>query len=695
MKISHSYKLFASAIILLLILMGLIVLKALRIQEEVILSEQKRFRSLLIATELFQSSEDMTRMARSYVSTGNQIYEKRYFDILDIRNGKLPRPQNYAVTYWHLAGVGKGSAMAPGETVELEELMRREGFTEEEFALLRESQNNSDHLVNMEKKAFAAMKGLYDDGRGNFTVLRAPSRNYAISLLFSKEYDDEKAAIMAPLQKFMDVLEKRTKADLNFRTSELRQYILLAMVFVILTVIIVFFMVFHAFQKILYPLERLRKQIAKIASGNYAARCDIDSANEIGELSTYFNNMAGFLENDIKKREQAQQSLRESEEKYRNILENILEGYFETDLKGNIVFANDSACNLLGYDKEALYKINYRQFSTPTTKKKFQEIYGEVLHTGIPSKISDYEIIRSDGAIRVNELSVALLRDHNGKPAGFRAVARDITEEKQTEKLIRIRLSLFEFAATHSLEELLQKTLDEVGPLVNSPIGFYHFVEEDQKTLSLQAWSTRTLNEFCKAEGKGMHYGIDQAGVWVDCVHTREAVVHNDYNSLPHRKGLPQGHAAVIRELVVPIIRGKNIVAILGVGNKPTEYTQKDIEIVSYLADVAWEIAEHKQAEEAIETSRKAMSILMENIDAGIMVVDPFSRAIEKINSHAAKLIGAPIQQITGKICHRFICPADIDCCPIIDLGQEVENSERIVLRSDGSKLAVLKTVKK
>lgn len=304
------------------------------------------------------------------------------------------------------------------------------------------------------------------------------------------------------------------------------------------------------------------------------------------------------LENELVERERSQKTLRESEERYRSILDNILEGYFETNLKGDIVFVNDAACNLLGYEKETLYKINYRQFSTPATKKKFQDTYREVFRTGIPSKLSNYEIIRGDGTIRFNELSVSLLRDSAGNPNGFRAVARDVTEKKQSEELIRIRLSLLEFAANHPLDELLQKTLDEVGVLVNSPIGFYHFLEEDQNTLSLQAWSTRTLHEFCKAEGKGMHYAIDQAGVWVDCVRERKAVVHNDYNSLPHRRGLPEGHAAVIRELVVPIMRGKNIVAILGVGNKPTEYTEKDIEIISYLADVAWEIAERKKAEE-------------------------------------------------------------------------------------------------
>ena len=107
------------------------------------------------------------------------------------------------------------------------------------------------------------------------------------------------------------------------------------------------------------------------------------------------------------------------------------------------------------------------------------------------------------------------------------------------EDFIRIRLNLYEFAATHSLEELLQKTLDEVGVLTQSPIGFYHFIESDQKTLLLQAWSTRTVNEFCKAEGKGMHYGIDQAGVWVDCVHQRRPVASG--GAAPQRERSAQG----------------------------------------------------------------------------------------------------------------------------------------------------------
>jgi PAS domain S-box-containing protein len=159
------------------------------------------------------------------------------------------------------------------------------------------------------------------------------------------------------------------------------------------------------------------------------------------------------------------------------------------------------------------------------------------------------------------------------------------------------------FAATHSLAELLQKTLDEVGELTGSPIGFFHFVEADQKNLTLQAWSTRTLEEFCQTEGKGLHYSIGQAGVWADSVREQRAIIHNDYEALPHRKGFPEGHAQVVRELVVPILRNGRTVAILGIGNKSHDYTEQDAEFVSYIADLVWEITEQKRAAEALKQS--------------------------------------------------------------------------------------------
>ena len=82
------------------------------------------------------------------------------------------------------------------------------------------------------------------------------------------------------------------------------------------------------------------------------------------------------------------------------------------------------------------------------------------------------------------------------------------------------RLELLERDPSSTLTELLTATLDLAEALTGSRIGFFHFVEEDQSTLWLQAWSTNTVARMCTAEGAGSHYPVDQAGVWADCVRT-------------------------------------------------------------------------------------------------------------------------------------------------------------------------------
>ena len=179
---------------------------------------------------------------------------------------------------------------------------------------------------------------------------------------------------------------------------------------------------------------------------------------------------------------------------------------------------------------------------------------------------------------------------------------------QRAEAMVQIRYELLEYATMHTVDELLQYALDEICRISDSPVGFYHFVDADQQTLTLQAWSTRTLQEFCKAEGHGQHYGVDQAGVWTACIQTRAPVIHNDYASLPDKKGLPPGHAPVIRELVVPVIRDERIVAVLGVGNKAINYMVKDAEEVLYLADVTWEIIETRRAQQELKQANELLA---------------------------------------------------------------------------------------
>ena len=185
----------------------------------------------------------------------------------------------------------------------------------------------------------------------------------------------------------------------------------------------------------------------------------------------------------------------------------------------------------------------------------------------------------------------------------FRPILQHIQQRYQVEQVLKSRLRIIEFSNTHNLDEILQFTLDELESLTGSRVGYFHFVDADQTTIKLQTWSTNTLQNMCEVTGIDRHYPVDQAGVWADCIRQGKVVVHNDYASLPNRKGLPDGHAPIIREMALPVIRDRKIVAVLGVGNKPHDYTANDIEFVSTLADFTWDIINHKQT---VDEQRKS-----------------------------------------------------------------------------------------
>lgn len=195
-------------------------------------------------------------------------------------------------------------------------------------------------------------------------------------------------------------------------------------------------------------------------------------------------------------------------------------------------------------------------------------------------KVSVHRVLHPDGSLSYIE--------------GF---VEDITRQKKQNMLRDARSQLLEMSHYAGMDELLTAILDAAENLSDSQVGFFHFLDDDQVTLTLTTWSTRTARDYCRAEGKGSHYPVSKAGVWVDCIHQRKPVIHNDYASLTNRKGLPEGHAAVVRELVIPVIRDNKITAILGVGNKARNYDERDVEMVSQLADMAWEITGRIQAE--------------------------------------------------------------------------------------------------
>ncbi len=447
MKIRSSYKLFAITFTLFLLVIGIVVLRALYIQKDLIRSENHRLQSLLLAIQLFQSSEDLTRLARSYVTTGNPVYEKRYFQVLDIRNGKAPRPVRYTPTYWHLAGIGKGPSIAMGKAVSLQELIRREGITAQEFALLRTSQANSDRLVNTEKKAFAALKGLYEDGLGGYTLRGRPDRNYAMTLLFGDAYFNEKAEIMAPIQQFMDILDKRTKAELDENDFRLRLFISLALACIVVALLGVMFIIILAFRRILRPIERFREQVAQIALGNYSARCDAISTDEMGELCRHFNSMAESLETDILKREEMEGKLRESEQRFRSLVETTSDWVWEIDQNHTYTYCSPKIWDLLGYRPDEMIGTKPFNYMPPEEADRIMAEFLDVAKDYKPLSALENINLHKDGRQVILETSGVPVFDRAGIFSGYRGIDRDITERKRAEEALkrseaRVRLLL-------------------------------------------------------------------------------------------------------------------------------------------------------------------------------------------------------------------------------------------------------------
>jgi two-component system cell cycle sensor histidine kinase/response regulator CckA len=169
-----------------------------------------------------------------------------------------------------------------------------------------------------------------------------------------------------------------------------------------------------------------------------------DGQKAIMEASVYLikngrGEPIGFrgIERDITERKRAEEALRQSEERFRNILESIQDSYSETDLGGNFTFVNNVVCRHLGYTKEELIGMNYRQYTSDENAKEVKKLYTEVYETGNPADLSEHELISKDGTTAVYELSVSLIRNAEGNPIGFRQTSRDITQRKKSEEALR------------------------------------------------------------------------------------------------------------------------------------------------------------------------------------------------------------------------------------------------------------------
>ncbi|WP_104946622.1 methyl-accepting chemotaxis protein [Chromobacterium vaccinii] len=269
-------------------------------------ASDNRYHSYLLASELRQSSDDLTRLGRTYVVTGDPSYEQQYNRVLDIRNGKAPQPQEYNRIYWDFVAAGQDKPRPDGETVPLQSLMKQAGFTDDEFAKLKEAQANSDGLVNLEVRAMNAVKGKFADAQGNYTVNGQPDMELARKLVHSKEYHQYKAKIMKPIDDFFVLLDQRTNTALQQARDRLSNAQLMFLVTIILLVGEILFLILLGRRQLNVQLggtvSEIEQVLQEIASGNLTVAVpnapEHSALGQIGVMNQRLRRLIGEVNNN-------------------------------------------------------------------------------------------------------------------------------------------------------------------------------------------------------------------------------------------------------------------------------------------------------------------------------------------------------------------------------------------------------------
>ncbi|MEI8033777.1 MAG: GAF domain-containing protein [Chlorobiaceae bacterium] len=328
----------------------------------------------------------------------------------------------------------------------------------------------------------------------------------------------------------------------------------------------------------------------------YAEEVDFFTDDQINLLKEVESDVSFALETMMleENHKKGEEALRKSERQFREMFENSSAVIFTFEpTTGRIVDANQSAIDFYGWPKDEFLSMYLSEIDI-LPPEELQHLVKQAL-----SRDNKRFLVRhrmANGSMRDVEVFPSKV-EVNGKLLMYSFI-NDITLRLLYESVTAFHLLILQNAQNKTVNELLQLTIDEAERLTQSSVGFLHFVGENQTTLSLQAWSTNTVTNVCNAEGMNGPYALNEAGVWADALRGRKAVIHNDFAAIKYRKGMPEGHLELKREAVLPIFRNDKIIALLGVGNKPHDYTDEDITILGMISDVAWDVIAKKISEE-------------------------------------------------------------------------------------------------
>ena len=351
------------------------------------------------------------------------------------------------------------------------------------------------------------------------------------------------------------------------------------------------------------------------------------------------------LEVEISERKVILEKLRKNEERYRELVENANSIILRMDPEGRITFFNEFAQSFFGYTEAEILGQNIIGTIVPRTDSTGRDLAAMIrgiIRNPVEYVHSENENIRKNGERVWVYWTNKALTDAAGHFNGVLCIGSDITERKNAEealKLDELRLqALWELSrmSEASLEQISDFVLEQQIKVTKSKMGWLGFMNEDQTMLTLHVSSKTALEKCAVTSDKPVHFPLESAGMWADAVREQKTIIVNDY-SAPHlnKKGLPEGHAPLLRFMASPILDGNRIVGVAAVANKDEGYDARDIRQHTLLLDGMWKLIERERAARALREAEnfaavgRALSGVAHDMKIPLVAIGGFSRLVQ------------------------------------------------------------------
>jgi PAS domain S-box-containing protein len=466
---------------------------------------------------------------------------------------------------------------------------------------------------------------------------------------------------------------------------------------------------------------------------------------------------------------QANENLRESEEKFRSMAEQLDEVLYATDIDGIITYISPSASRVFGWLPGEMIGKSFVEFLPESEIPNAIQAFQSTLSSGKPSRNLSLLMKRKDNNVFIGELLGSHLEKKPGL-AGTLGLIRDITKKRQAEDLLRQTHQNYEtfFNTTNDLLFVLDEQGDiiYINSRVNERLGYSGEELYGKSVLTIhpperraeadgiikQILSGQTL--FCPIPimtKSGIQLPVEtrvSRGFWdskpvifgvskdISEIKLSEEKFSKAFYLNPSACGLTEidndKYVEVNEAFCTLFGLGKDEI----IGKSPLDLGLLNLEMANavsqkedsrgnvtnfqiemksktgeikhvllsseciavqnkkYRYAVANDITERMQAETALRESEEWTKIILQTVLSGVLVIEVATRRIVEANEMALELLGLPKNQVVGFVCHKFVCPAEQKNCPIIDLGKEVDSSEKILLTANGKQKNVIKTVR-